>query len=291
MLKQKNKTKSKVSSLNFIIHRQKRGLSVYWNMRSSLSTPIKKERNIVICLHIQKIYDWWPMRSQNSAKHLWLSAHIGPTFKKHFYHWLFTRSHFSTRIFTTDGPLRMDIQREYRWLTTQGDQCPARTLISDYVGSLFSMNTHDWLSIWNLCSTWALTTDWPCQCSTRTPTTDCPPGSNVQQEKVRKHDIYSYHVVSWMVSVNTSMYLKKQNINIILYIEECVFWDAAPCRSCVNRHFGGTYCLHLRGRKILSYWSHTCGFSTLKMEAKRFSETSVHTISTWCHIPEDGINT
>jgi hypothetical protein len=23
-----------------------------------------------------------------------------------------------------------------------------------------------------------------------------------------------------------------------------------PCRSCVNRHFGGTYCLHLQGRKI-----------------------------------------
>jgi hypothetical protein len=27
--------------------------------------------------------------------------------------------------------------------------------------------------------------------------------------------------------------------------------------------------------------------STLKMEAIRFSETSVNTTSTWCHIPED----
>jgi hypothetical protein len=30
-------------------------------------------------------------------------------------------------------------------------------------------------------------------------------------------------------------------------------------------------------------------FSTLKMEAIRSSETSVHTTSTWRHIPEDGI--
>jgi hypothetical protein len=30
-------------------------------------------------------------------------------------------------------------------------------------------------------------------------------------------------------------------------------------------------------------------FSALKMEAARSSETSVHTRSTWRHIPEDGI--
>jgi hypothetical protein len=30
-------------------------------------------------------------------------------------------------------------------------------------------------------------------------------------------------------------------------------------------------------------------FSTLKMERIRSSETSVHTRSTWCYIPEDGI--
>jgi hypothetical protein len=39
-------------------------------------------------------------------------------------------------------------------------------------------------------------------------------------------------------------------------LNNAVFWDVAPCRSCVNR---------------LS------------------SETSIHTRSTWCHIPEDGI--
>jgi hypothetical protein len=30
------------------------------------------------------------------------------------------------------------------------------------------------------------------------------------------------------------------------------FWDVAPCRSCVNRRFGGTCRLHLQGRKIRS---------------------------------------
>jgi hypothetical protein len=29
-----------------------------------------------------------------------------------------------------------------------------------------------------------------------------------------------------------------------------VFLDVALCRSCVNRRFGGTYRLHLQGRKI-----------------------------------------
>jgi ribosomal protein S14 len=29
-----------------------------------------------------------------------------------------------------------------------------------------------------------------------------------------------------------------------------VFWDVGLCRSCVNRRFGGTYRLHLPGRKI-----------------------------------------
>jgi hypothetical protein len=29
-----------------------------------------------------------------------------------------------------------------------------------------------------------------------------------------------------------------------------VFLDLAPCRTCVNRRFGGMYRLHLQGRKI-----------------------------------------
>jgi hypothetical protein len=33
-------------------------------------------------------------------------------------------------------------------------------------------------------------------------------------------------------------------------LKNSVFWDVAPCRSCVNWRFGGTYRLHLQGRKI-----------------------------------------
>jgi hypothetical protein len=29
-------------------------------------------------------------------------------------------------------------------------------------------------------------------------------------------------------------------------MKNAVFWDVAPCRSCVNRRFGGTYLLHLQ---------------------------------------------
>jgi hypothetical protein len=32
-------------------------------------------------------------------------------------------------------------------------------------------------------------------------------------------------------------------------MKKAVFWDVAPCRYGVNRRFGGTYCLHLQGRR------------------------------------------
>jgi hypothetical protein len=33
-------------------------------------------------------------------------------------------------------------------------------------------------------------------------------------------------------------------------MKNAVSWDVAPCRSCVNRRFGGTYRLHLQSGKI-----------------------------------------
>jgi hypothetical protein len=33
-------------------------------------------------------------------------------------------------------------------------------------------------------------------------------------------------------------------------MKNAAFWDVAPCRYCVNRRSGGTYHLHLQGRKI-----------------------------------------
>jgi hypothetical protein len=33
-------------------------------------------------------------------------------------------------------------------------------------------------------------------------------------------------------------------------MKNAVFWYVPQCRSCVNRRFGGTYRLHLQGRKF-----------------------------------------
>jgi hypothetical protein len=66
-----------------------------------------------------------------------------------------------------------------------------------------------------------------------------------------------------------------------------VFWDVEPCGSCVNRRFGGTWMQ--TPAATCSRWFPRVDFCTLKMEAIRASETSVHTRSTRCHIPEDAI--
>jgi hypothetical protein len=82
-------------------------------------------------------------------------------------------------------------------------------------------------------------------------------------------------------------------------MKNAVFWDVAPCRSCLNRRFGGTYHIHLQSRKIsergTSRWlpahaaSSLADFSTLKMKVILSCETSVYTRPTRPHIPEDGI--
>jgi hypothetical protein len=51
-------------------------------------------------------------------------------------------------------------------------------------------------------------------------------------------------------------FFKNQMIRTTTYVEtiqkkkNAVFWDVAPCRSRVNRRFGGTNRLHLQRRKI-----------------------------------------
>jgi hypothetical protein len=39
-------------------------------------------------------------------------------------------------------------------------------------------------------------------------------------------------------------------LRTLFNLKNAVFWDVTPYRSCVNRRFGGTYRLHLQGRKI-----------------------------------------
>jgi hypothetical protein len=74
-------------------------------------------------------------------------------------------------------------------------------------------------------------------------------------------------------------------------MKNAVFWDVAPCRSCVNRRF------RLQG--VFDWWfslqppahagSTLTDFSTMKMEAIHSSETSVYTKYTRRYFPEDGI--
>jgi hypothetical protein len=40
------------------------------------------------------------------------------------------------------------------------------------------------------------------------------------------------------------------DVSTAVTMKNAVFWDVALCRCCVNRYFGGTYRLRLRGRKI-----------------------------------------
>jgi hypothetical protein len=71
---------------------------------------------------------------------------------------------------------------------------------------------------------------------------------------VNMPEIYIYFY-GWKV-------VKERFLNIIDFVrfevftavtmKNAVFWDVAPCRSCVNRRFGGTYRLRLQGRKSAS---------------------------------------
>jgi hypothetical protein len=62
----------------------------------------------------------------------------------------------------------------------------------------------------------------------------CPPQVPHDQTRARTRTL---HYVRFEVVTAVAM-------------KNAVFWDVAPCRSCVNRRFGGTYRLHLQGRKI-----------------------------------------
>jgi hypothetical protein len=45
------------------------------------------------------------------------------------------------------------------------------------------------------------------------------------------------------------VYLVRFEVFTAMTMKKAVFWDVAPCRYCVNRRFGGTYYLHLQGRR------------------------------------------
>jgi hypothetical protein len=43
--------------------------------------------------------------------------------------------------------------------------------------------------------------------------------------------------------------IKFTAVRTLHFLKKAVFWDVAPCRNCVSRRFGGTYRLHLQGRR------------------------------------------
>jgi hypothetical protein len=49
--------------------------------------------------------------------------------------------------------------------------------------------------------------------------------------------------------VYKSMIATPFTVRIVEFMKKTVLWDVAPCRYGVNRRFGGTYRLHLQGRR------------------------------------------
>jgi hypothetical protein len=95
--------------------------------------------------------------------------------------------------------------------------------------------------------------------------------------------------VCWILPTTGCYFLTDRTLE---YLKNVIFWDVALCRSCVTRRFGGTYRLHLQGRKIHKRGTRVstlADFCTLKIEAILSAETSVHTRSTQRYIPEDDI--
>jgi hypothetical protein len=109
------------------------------------------------------------------------------------------------------------------------------------------------------------------------------------------HPIYCYcmeFVCRQAVRKEKKIKIVRFEVFIAVTMKNAVFWDVAPCRSCVNRRFEGTYHLHLQGPQSTATYSLrflSRRFFYLKMEVTRSSETSVHTRSTRRHVPEDGI--
>jgi hypothetical protein len=60
---------------------------------------------------------------------------------------------------------------------------------------------------------------------------------------------YAYVPYPYNILLVTAIKLKAIYFRTAAMLKEAVFWDVAPCRYCVIRRFGGTYRLHLQGRR------------------------------------------
>jgi hypothetical protein len=69
--------------------------------------------------------------------------------------------------------------------------------------------------------------------------------------KVLKYYLYfRQKILLETLALEAETALKKLNTIEQKHFKNAVFRDVAPCISCVNRRFRGTYRLHLQSRKI-----------------------------------------
>jgi hypothetical protein len=60
------------------------------------------------------------------------------------------------------------------------------------------------------------------------------------------------------INIHSNFLCVRFEVFTAVTIKNAVFWDVAPCRSCVNRCFGGTYSLRLQGRNIRERGTSVC---------------------------------
>jgi hypothetical protein len=76
-----------------------------------------------------------------------------------------------------------------------------------------------------------------------------PTGMKIVPTKLHKNPSISLKII-WGWRTQTWQYNVRFEVFTAVTMKNAVFWDVAPCTSCVNRRFGGKYRLHLHGRKI-----------------------------------------
>jgi hypothetical protein len=62
----------------------------------------------------------------------------------------------------------------------------------------------------------------------------------------RRYPSYIAHNI--YVRLVWSLHVRFEVLSVVT-MTNAVLWDVAPCRYCINRRFGGTYRLHLQGRR------------------------------------------